>query len=139
MGVSIRLAAATESGGGGFWLGIADGSLPGGWTGQLEGMTMRSRTLTEQIGDLGLEATARDVLNLAYVGVPSLEYQSYYDHDDVRVEVADVPSLVMIGTEPGVGDWAEFLDGSLVYFSALGEGRWRSWVDHTSCLTPYPE
>lgn len=100
---------------------------------------MRSRTLTEWIGDLGPEATARDVLNLAYVGVSSLGHQAYYDHDDVQAEVADVPSLVMVGTEPGVGDWAEYLDGSRLYFSELGAGRWRSWVDHPSRFVPAPE
>lgn len=97
---------------------------------------MRRKTLTEWIGDLGPEATARDVLDLAYLGVSSLGYQAYYDADDVQAEVADVPSLVMVGTQPGVGDWAEFLDGSLVYFRALGEGRWRTWVDHPSRYAP---
>lgn len=92
----------------------------------------RRKRLREWTSALGPTATARDVLELAFYGVSALGYQTYYDESDRQAEVIDLPSLVVIGRQSGRGDYAEFLDRTLVYLQPVGEGSWLTFEDHPS-------
>lgn len=93
---------------------------------------MARKPLREWISALGPEASARDVLELAFYGVSALGYQTYYDETDVQSEVVELDSLVVIGRQPGRGDWAEFLDGTVVYVQPASESSWLTFEDHPS-------
>ncbi|MEZ2190069.1 hypothetical protein [Corynebacterium sp. CCM 9204] len=73
---------------------------------------MARKPLWEWILGLGPEPSSCDVLELAFYGVSTLGYQTYYDESDVQSEVVKLGSLVMVGRQPERGDWAEFLDGA---------------------------